>query len=76
MCFNELDWLAYCEANLKFAEAVCEACAPGDIVWVQDYHCELLATRNFTLKEPSDAASKDAAHATGWWTSSNGANAD
>ena len=38
MLFDETDWLAYNEANGKFAEAVNDVARSGDLVWVQDYH--------------------------------------
>lgn len=40
MLFDETDWMAYREANAKFAEAVMDICQSGDLVWVQDYHRE------------------------------------
>lgn len=40
MLFDETDWMAYREANAKFAEAVMNICKSGDLVWVQDYHCK------------------------------------
>jgi trehalose 6-phosphate synthase len=42
MSFDETNWLAYREANLLFAEAVCQQVKAGDLVWVQDYHLCLL----------------------------------
>lgn len=42
MNFDEGDWLAYREANLRFAEAVRSQLSSGDMVWVQDYHLMLL----------------------------------
>ncbi|KAH7103409.1 alpha,alpha-trehalose-phosphate synthase t [Auriculariales sp. MPI-PUGE-AT-0066] len=42
MNFNEQHWHAYREANLRFAQAVRSQLAPGDMVWVQDYHLMLL----------------------------------
>lgn len=44
MTFDETDWLAYREANSKFADAVYHVCRSGDIVWVQDYHRRTAAT--------------------------------
>lgn len=38
--FDETEWSAYKEANSLFAEAIYQAANPGDIIWVQDYHCE------------------------------------
>ncbi|KAH7919719.1 glycosyltransferase family 20 protein [Leucogyrophana mollusca] len=42
MNFDEENWLAYRQANLKFAEAVRSQITPGAMVWVQDYHLMLL----------------------------------
>lgn len=42
MNFDEENWLAYRQANLKFAEAVATQVRAGDMVWVQDYHLMLL----------------------------------
>ena len=42
MNFDEENWLAYRQANLKFAEAVRSQLSSGDMVWVQDYHLMLL----------------------------------
>ena len=42
MNFDEGNWLAYRQANMKFAEAVCQQITPGAMVWVQDYHLMLL----------------------------------
>ena len=42
MNFDEENWLAYRQANLKFAEAVRSQLKSGDMVWVQDYHLMLL----------------------------------
>ena len=42
MNFEEQNWLAYRQANLKFAEAVRSLVRDGDMVWVQDYHLMLL----------------------------------
>ncbi|EJD06928.1 TPS1 protein [Fomitiporia mediterranea MF3/22] len=42
MNFDEENWLAYRQANLKFAEAVRSQLRSGDMVWVQDYHLMLL----------------------------------
>ena len=36
--FEPSYWRAYCEVNRKYARAVHEASAPGDFVWVHDYH--------------------------------------
>ncbi|CAD6921671.1 unnamed protein product [Tilletia controversa] len=53
MNFDELNWLAYREANLKFAEKVRSVCRKGDMVWVQDYHLMLLPLMLRTLIEGS-----------------------
>ncbi|KAG9127242.1 Trehalose-6-P synthase/phosphatase complex synthase subunit [Ceratobasidium sp. 392] len=42
MNFDEANWLAYRQANLKFAEAIRGIVRSGDMVWVQDYHLMLL----------------------------------
>ncbi|CAE7184659.1 unnamed protein product [Rhizoctonia solani] len=42
MNFDEANWLAYRQANLKFAEAIRSLARSGDMVWVQDYHLMLL----------------------------------
>ncbi|KAF9059413.1 glycosyltransferase family 20 protein [Rhodocollybia butyracea] len=42
MNFDEENWLAYRQANMKFAEAVRTQVTPGSMVWVQDYHLMLL----------------------------------
>lgn len=42
MNFDEENWLAYRQANMKFAEAVKQQVRPGSMVWVQDYHLMLL----------------------------------
>jgi trehalose 6-phosphate synthase len=42
MNFDEENWLAYRQANMRFAEAVREQVRPGTMVWVQDYHLMLL----------------------------------
>ncbi|WWC67150.1 alpha,alpha-trehalose-phosphate synthase [UDP-forming] 1 [Kwoniella pini CBS 10737] len=42
MNFDAAHWLAYREANMRFAEVVSNFCQSGDMVWVQDYHLMLL----------------------------------
>jgi trehalose 6-phosphate synthase len=42
MNFDDANWLAYRQANMKFAEAVRQQITPGAMVWVQDYHLMLL----------------------------------
>ncbi|QRV75072.1 glycosyltransferase family 20 protein [Ceratobasidium sp. AG-Ba] len=42
MNFDEANWLAYRQANLKFAESIRGLVRSGDMVWVQDYHLMLL----------------------------------
>lgn len=42
MNFDEDNWLAYREANMRFAEVVNTFVGAGDMVWVQDYHLMLL----------------------------------
>ncbi|KAJ7055189.1 hypothetical protein C8F01DRAFT_462739 [Mycena amicta] len=42
MNFDEENWLAYCQANLLFAEAALKQITPGAMVRVQDYHLMLM----------------------------------
>ncbi|OCF30808.1 alpha,alpha-trehalose-phosphate synthase [UDP-forming] 1 [Kwoniella heveanensis CBS 569] len=42
MNFDAANWLAYREANMRFADVVSGFCQAGDMVWVQDYHLMLL----------------------------------
>ncbi|KAI6155740.1 glycosyltransferase family 20 protein [Pisolithus tinctorius] len=42
MNFDEENWTAYRQANMRFAEAVRSHITPGAMVWVQDYHLMLL----------------------------------
>lgn len=42
MNFDAANWLAYREANMRFADVVASFCSAGDMVWVQDYHLMLL----------------------------------
>jgi len=42
MNFDEGNWLAYRQANLKFAEVIKSGLKNDDMVWVQDYHLMLL----------------------------------
>ncbi|KAG6332132.1 hypothetical protein ID866_6958 [Astraeus odoratus] len=42
MNFDEENWTAYRQANMRFAEAVRSQITPGAMVWVQDYHLMLL----------------------------------
>ncbi|OCF59986.1 alpha,alpha-trehalose-phosphate synthase [UDP-forming] 1 [Kwoniella mangroviensis CBS 10435] len=42
MNFDAAHWLAYREANMRFAEVVSNFCQSGDMIWVQDYHLMLL----------------------------------
>ncbi|KAF9468222.1 alpha,alpha-trehalose-phosphate synthase TPS1 subunit [Collybia nuda] len=42
MNFDEENWLAYRQANMRFAEVVRQQITPGAMVWVQDYHLMLL----------------------------------
>ncbi|KAG9010063.1 Trehalose-6-P synthase/phosphatase complex synthase subunit [Tulasnella sp. 427] len=42
MNFDEANWLAYRQANLKFARVVRNLLQDGDMVWVQDYHLMLM----------------------------------
>jgi trehalose 6-phosphate synthase len=40
--FNRNWWLAYVEANKRFARAAARRASRGDIVWVHDYHLQLV----------------------------------
>ena len=42
MNFDAANWLAYREANMRFADVVASFVKAGDMVWVQDYHLMLL----------------------------------
>ncbi|KAL7420149.1 Trehalose-6-P synthase/phosphatase complex synthase subunit [Cryptotrichosporon argae] len=42
MNFDADNWLAYREANMRFADVVSGFAKAGDVVWVQDYHLMLL----------------------------------
>ena len=42
MNFDEDHWLAYRQANRRFAETVRQQLRSGDMVWVQDYHLMLM----------------------------------
>ncbi|SJX60475.1 probable TPS1-alpha,alpha-trehalose-phosphate synthase, 56 KD subunit [Sporisorium reilianum f. sp. reilianum] len=54
MNFDETNWLAYREANLRFAEKIRNIVRQGDMVWVQDYHLMLLPLMLRTLIEGSE----------------------
>ncbi|GAC95449.1 glycosyltransferase [Pseudozyma hubeiensis SY62] len=54
MNFDETNWLAYREANLRFAEVIRSIVRQGDMVWVQDYHLMLLPLMLRTLIEGSE----------------------
>ena len=40
--FDSSGWAAYVEANERFRDAVMKEIAPGDVVWIHDYHLMLL----------------------------------
>lgn len=40
--FDDRSWPAYCEVNRRFADTVLERTAPGDRVWIHDFHLFLL----------------------------------
>ena len=42
MNFDAANWLAYREANMRFADTVGSLAKAGDVIWVQDYHLMLL----------------------------------
>jgi trehalose 6-phosphate synthase/phosphatase len=52
--YDENYWRQYQKVNEVFAESLLEVVAPGDIVWVHDYHLmllpELLRKRNASLR--------------------------
>jgi trehalose 6-phosphate synthase len=56
MNFDVENWLAYRQANMKFAEAVLKQLTPDAMVWVQDYHLMLLPMllRNLIDGAPSE----------------------
>ena len=54
MNFDEENWLAYREANKRFAETVRSVLRPGDRVWVQDYHLMLLPLMLSAILEGND----------------------
>ncbi|KAI3626337.1 hypothetical protein CBS9595_001698 [Malassezia furfur] len=54
MNFDEANWIAYREANRRFAATVRQILRPGDRVWVQDYHLMLLPLMLSGLLEDSD----------------------
>lgn len=54
MNFDEENWLAYREANKRFAQTVRQVLRPGDRVWVQDYHLMLLPLMLSGLLEDTD----------------------
>jgi trehalose-6-phosphate synthase len=51
--FDSGAWQSYCEVNAKFAAAVEGVAAPGDVIWVHDYHLmmcgDALRRRDFQL---------------------------
>lgn len=54
MNFDEDNWRAYREANLRFARTVRSVLRPGDCVWVQDYHLMLLPLMLTAILEHGD----------------------
>lgn len=56
MNFDEDHWLAYREANMRFAEVVNGFVNAGDMVWVQDYHLMLLPMLLRTLMSGGTSA--------------------
>jgi trehalose 6-phosphate synthase/phosphatase len=51
--FDSGGWDAYVQANQRFRDAVLEHIAPGDVVWIHDYHLMLLPQM---LREAAPAA--------------------
>jgi len=47
--FEPAYWRAYCEVNRKYAKAVRRRAAPGDFIWVHDYHLMSLAVELHAL---------------------------
>lgn len=43
--FEREDWLAYQDANQRFAEAAAERAAEDSVIWVHDYHLLLVGER-------------------------------
>jgi alpha,alpha-trehalose-phosphate synthase [UDP-forming] len=44
-------WRAYTSLNRRFAEAAAEVAAPGAVVWVHDYHLQLVPSMLRTLRD-------------------------
>jgi len=42
LVYDESDWQAYRDANVRFCEVVASVARPDDIIWVHDYHLMLL----------------------------------
>jgi trehalose 6-phosphate synthase/phosphatase len=53
LTFDSSGWDAYVEANQRFRDALLEHVAPGDVLWVHDYHLMLLPQM---LREAAPAA--------------------
>jgi trehalose 6-phosphate synthase/phosphatase len=51
--FDSAGWDAYVQANQRFKDAVLAQLAPGDVVWIHDYHLMLLPQM---LREAAPAA--------------------
>lgn len=54
MNFDEENWRAYREANLRFAQTVHSILRPGDRVWVHDYHMVLVPLMLTAILEHGD----------------------
>ncbi|KAG8965373.1 Trehalose-6-P synthase/phosphatase complex synthase subunit [Tulasnella sp. 408] len=59
MNFDEANWLAYRQANLKFARVVRNLLQDGDMVWVQDYHLMLMPKMIRSMIEGTGSGDED-----------------
>ncbi|KAG9038736.1 Trehalose-6-P synthase/phosphatase complex synthase subunit [Tulasnella sp. UAMH 9824] len=59
MNFDEANWLAYRQANLKFARVVRNLLQDGDMVWVQDYHLMLMPKMLRSMIEGTGSGDED-----------------
>lgn len=61
MNFDELNWQAYRQANMAFAQAILSQLQPGSMVWVQDYHLMLLPMLLRTLVDGPQSVGEETA---------------
>lgn len=40
--FQRRWWNPYVDVNRRYADATAQACGPGDVAWIQDYHLQLV----------------------------------